>query len=123
MKRSDSRILTSHAGSLPRPQDLLELNRAKQAGQPFDEAARTARIKSAVPEVVRKQVEVGIDVVNDGEYGKTNFLNYVQERLGGFEPTGQTEQMGAMADRRDRTLFEEFYADELGPRSAPRQQL
>jgi len=123
MKRSDSRILTSHAGSLPRPQDLLDMNRAKQSGRTIDEAARTARIKSAVPEVVKRQVEAGVDVINDGEYGKTNFLNYVQERLGGFEPTGKTEQMGAMADRRDRSLFQEFYADELGPRSAPRPQL
>ena len=123
MKRSDSRILTSHAGSLPRPQDLLDMNRAKQSGRTIDEAARAARIKAAVPEVVKRQFEAGVDVVNDGEYGKTNFLNYVQERLGGFEPTGKTEQMGAMADRRDRSLFQEFYADELGPRSAPRPQL
>jgi 5-methyltetrahydropteroyltriglutamate--homocysteine methyltransferase len=123
VKRSDHRILTSHAGSLPRPQDLLEMNRARQSGQQIDEAKRTARITSAVPEVVKKQMDAGIDIVNDGEYGKTNFLNYVQERLGGFELTGRTEQMGAMADRRDRSLFQDFYTEELGPRSAPRQQV
>jgi 5-methyltetrahydropteroyltriglutamate--homocysteine methyltransferase len=123
VKRSDHRILTSHAGSLPRPQDLLEMNRARQSGQQIDEAKRTARITSAVPEVVKKQMDAGLDIVNDGEYGKTNFLNYVQERLGGFELTGRTEQMGAMADRRDRSLFQDFYTEELGPRSAPRQQV
>jgi 5-methyltetrahydropteroyltriglutamate--homocysteine methyltransferase len=99
------------------------MNRARQSGQQIDEAKRTARITSAVPEVVKRQVEAGIDIVNDGEYGKTNFLNYVQERLGGFELTGRTEQMGAMADRRDRSLFQDFYTEELGPRSAPRQQV
>jgi 5-methyltetrahydropteroyltriglutamate--homocysteine methyltransferase len=124
MKRSDGRILTSHAGSLPRPPDLLETNRAMQAGRPIDEAARAARIRAAVPEVVRKQVEAGVDVVNDGEYGKTNFLNYVRERLGGFEPTGRQEQMGAMRDdRRDRVDFREFYDDEMAPRAQPRQLL
>ena len=123
MKRSDGRILTSHAGSLPRPDDLLALNRARQTGQPVDEEARAARIRAAVPEVVRRQVEAGIDIVNDGEYGKTNFLNYVQERLGGFEPTGRVEHMGAMADRRDRSLFTQFYEDELATRSGPRKEL
>jgi 5-methyltetrahydropteroyltriglutamate--homocysteine methyltransferase len=123
MKSSEGRILTSHAGSLPRPQDLLDMNRAKQMGQPVDEAARAARIRAAVPEVVARQVRAGIDIVNDGEYGKTNFLNYVQERLGGFEPTGRSEHMGAMADRRDRSLFEEFYQDELASRFGARQQL
>jgi 5-methyltetrahydropteroyltriglutamate--homocysteine methyltransferase len=124
MKRSDNRIITSHAGSLPRPDDLLQMNRIKQTGQPIDEAARAARIKSAVPEVVAKQVEAGIDVINDGEYGKTNFLNYVQDRLGGFERTGNMEQMGAMSDnRRDRSLFPEFYQDELANRWGGRPQL
>ena len=123
MKRSEAGFLQAMQVVFPGPQDLLDMNRAKQSGQTIDEAARTARIKAAVPEVVKRQVEAGVDIVNDGEYGKTNFLNYVQDRLGGFEPTGKTEQMGAMADRRDRSLFQEFYADELGPRSAPRPQL
>jgi 5-methyltetrahydropteroyltriglutamate--homocysteine methyltransferase len=124
MKRSENRIITSHAGSLPRPDDLLQMNRVKQSGQPIDEAARAARIQSAVPEVVAKQVEAGIDVINDGEYGKTNFLNYVQDRLGGFERTGNMEQMGAMSDnRRDRSLFPEFYQDELANRWGGRPQL
>jgi len=113
MKRSEQRILTSHAGSLPRPPDLLEMNQAKQAGRPYDEQARAARIRAAVPEVVGKQVEARVDIVNDGEYGKTNFLNYIRDRLAGFEPTGVQEYTGAMADRRDRLAFAEFYRDEL----------
>jgi 5-methyltetrahydropteroyltriglutamate--homocysteine methyltransferase len=124
MKRSIDRILTSHAGSLPRPDDLNQMNRDKMAGKPIDEAARTARIRESVPEVVRKQVECRVDVVNDGEYGKVNFLNYIRERLSGFEPTGESEHMGAMADnRRDRIGFEDFYTEELGGRAVPRQQL
>jgi len=125
MKRSDGRILTSHAGSLPRPPDLLEMNRAKQAGQPVDEVARGARIRAAVPEVVAKQVEAGVDIVNDGEYGKTSFLNYVRDRLGGFEATDRQEQMGAARDdRRDRAAFQDFYRDELISRGgAPRPLL
>jgi 5-methyltetrahydropteroyltriglutamate--homocysteine methyltransferase len=119
MKRSDLRILTSHAGSLPRPADLLEMNRPKQAGQKIDEAARAARVRTAVPEVVAKQVEAGVDVVNDGEYGKTNFLNYVRERLGGFQQTDRIEQMGAARDdRRDRAAFRDFYRDEMESRGA-----
>jgi 5-methyltetrahydropteroyltriglutamate--homocysteine methyltransferase len=114
MKRSENRIITSHAGSLPRPDDLLQMNRDKQTGKPIDEAARTARIKEALPEVVRKQAEAGIDVVNDGEYGKTNFLFYVNERLGGFEASGDFEHRGALArNRRDRSLFPEFYEEAL----------
>jgi 5-methyltetrahydropteroyltriglutamate--homocysteine methyltransferase len=124
MKRSENRIITSHAGSLPRPDELLQMNRQKQMGESIDEAARAALIKASVPEVVRKQVEAGVDVINDGEYGKTNFLNYVQERMGGFERTGKMEHMGAMADnRRDRSLFPDFYEAELGTRYGARPQL
>jgi len=124
MKRSEHRILTSHAGSLPRPDDLNQMNRDKMSGKSIDEAARMSRIRAAVPEVVRKQVECRVDVVNDGEYGKVNFLNYIRERLSGFEPSGASEHMGAMAaNRRDRIGFEDFYAAELGGRALPRQQL
>jgi 5-methyltetrahydropteroyltriglutamate--homocysteine methyltransferase len=123
MKRSDNRILTSHAGSLPRPAELQELNRLKNAGQPIDEQARAARIRSAVPEVVRQQVGAGVDIVNDGEYGKTNFLNYVRDRLSGYEPTGRPQYAGAMADRRDRRNFPQFYEDELSRNALPREEL
>ena len=85
MKRSISRILTTHAGSLPRPEELRALITARSEGQPVDQAALAEQLKSAVTETVRMQVESGIDVVNDGELSKTNFTNYVRERVGGIE--------------------------------------
>jgi 5-methyltetrahydropteroyltriglutamate--homocysteine methyltransferase len=80
MKRSNERILTTHAGSLPRPADLLEMMAAKQTGPAFD-----ARVRSAVAEAVHKQADAGIDVVSDGEMGKPSFVHYVRDRLKGFE--------------------------------------
>lgn len=84
MKRSTERILTTHTGSLPRPPDLLEMIRNRQTGQPVEPQAFADRVKSAVGEVVRKQVEVGVDVVSDGELGKPAFNTYVARRLAGF---------------------------------------
>ena len=85
MMRSTHRILTTHAGSLPRPDDLRALVTAKAGGQPYAEDALARRVRSAVAEVVRKQVESGIDSVNDGELSKPSFTTYVRERLGGIE--------------------------------------
>src|SRR4051794_25231185 len=85
MKRSTDRILTTHAGSLPRPDDLRELLNAKQNGQLPDEGTFTNRVRSAVDEVVQLQLGSGVDCVNDGELGKSNFNNYAQLRLSGFE--------------------------------------
>jgi 5-methyltetrahydropteroyltriglutamate--homocysteine methyltransferase len=84
MKHSIDRILTTHAGSLPRPPDLLELI---QTGGPkvFDQGGNAARLRKAVSEVVHKQAELGIDVIDDGEYGKPSFVSYINERLGGYE--------------------------------------
>jgi 5-methyltetrahydropteroyltriglutamate--homocysteine methyltransferase len=86
MHRSDTRILTTHVGSLPRPTDLLDLMKAKTHGEPYDAAAYAARIRSAVAEIVRQQVECGIDIPTDGEQGKQGFFAYISERLAGFEP-------------------------------------
>ena len=82
---STDRILTTHAGSLPRPDDLRQIVAAKSRGAPYDPAALEARLRDAVAEVVRKQADCGLDSVNDGEFGKVNFTNYVRERLAGFE--------------------------------------
>ena len=84
MKRSRERILTTHTGSLPRPADLLSMLRDGEEGRPVDSQALTARVESAVAEVVRQQVEAGIDVVSDGEMGKPSFATYVTHRLSGF---------------------------------------
>ena len=71
MKRSTNRILTTHVGSLPRPPDLLAMILAKEQGAPFDAERYASGVKSAVAEVVKKQAEAGIDVVADGEMGRS----------------------------------------------------
>ena len=85
MKRSTDRILASHAGNLPRPDDLWQMLLDRDAGKDVGEAALQQRIKQAVAEVVRQQVDAGIDIVNDGEQSKLNFSYYARERLGGHE--------------------------------------
>ena len=85
MKRSTHRILTSHAGSLARPVDLIEMLRDRINGRPVDQAAFDARVKSAVAQVVKDQVENGIDVIDDGELSKPMFADYIVDRLSGFE--------------------------------------
>ena len=84
MKRSTERILTTHTGSLPRPEDLIRMMFAKEEGVPVDPAALGARIRAAVAEVAAKQVQAGIDVVNDGEMSKPSYATYVKDRLHGF---------------------------------------
>jgi 5-methyltetrahydropteroyltriglutamate--homocysteine methyltransferase len=83
MKRSTERILTTHAGSLARPPDLLEMMRLKESDQPYDRAAFAGRVRTAVAEVVRQQIDAGVDVVSDGEAGKPGFANYIKDRLTG----------------------------------------
>ncbi|MGB5080488.1 MAG: cobalamin-independent methionine synthase II family protein [Burkholderiales bacterium] len=85
MTTSRNRILTTHAGALPRSEDLRQMIIARFEGRPHDAGELAARLKNEVAEVVRKQLACGIDSVNDGEVGKTNFTNYVRERLSGFE--------------------------------------
>jgi 5-methyltetrahydropteroyltriglutamate--homocysteine methyltransferase len=98
MKRSIERILTTHTGSLPRPDDLTRTMFAKEEGVPVDSGALAARIRSAVAEVVRKQVEVGVDVVNDGEYSKPSYATYVKDRLRGFGGASQPLQYRDLVD-------------------------
>jgi 5-methyltetrahydropteroyltriglutamate--homocysteine methyltransferase len=82
---SADRILTTHAGSLPRPDDLVDMIWAQQEGRDVDQAELDARIDSAVAEVVAKQRDAGIDLVSDGEMSKTGFSTYVNERFSGFD--------------------------------------
>ena len=79
------RILTTHAGALPRSPELREMIFARAEGKPYDRNALASKLRDEVAGIVRKQVDCGIDSVNDGELGKTNFTNYVRERLAGFE--------------------------------------
>jgi 5-methyltetrahydropteroyltriglutamate--homocysteine methyltransferase len=90
MKRSSERFLTTHTGSLPRPDDLIRMMYAKEEGVPVDRAALAARVREAVAEGVRKQVTAGIDVVNDGEMSKPSYATYIKDRLAGFGGTGNT---------------------------------
>jgi 5-methyltetrahydropteroyltriglutamate--homocysteine methyltransferase len=85
MKRSTERILTTHVGSLPRPPDIREMLLARDAGQPYDKDLLARRVKKEVIAVVSKQVELGIDIVADGEISKGSFTNYMKDRLSGFE--------------------------------------
>ena len=84
MKRSTERILVTHAGSLARPKDLMEMLLARNDGKPYDREALPKRLRSAVAEAAQKQIECGVDIVNDGELGKSNFSRYARERLSGF---------------------------------------
>src|SRR5713101_8916081 len=92
MKQSVDRILTTHVGSLPRPADLLDLMKAKLSGAAYDRTAYDARVRSAVAECVRKQVESFIDFVSDGEQSKPGFFTYARERLEGFEERPQQKR-------------------------------
>jgi 5-methyltetrahydropteroyltriglutamate--homocysteine methyltransferase len=109
MKRSTERILTTHVGSLPRPADLLDMMATKEQGKSFDEAAYAGRLRGAVGEIVRKQVELGIDVVDDGEYGKPSFVTYMNQRLGGFEVEKGTGGTSHWSRSREALSFPEFY--------------
>jgi 5-methyltetrahydropteroyltriglutamate--homocysteine methyltransferase len=90
MKRSSERFLTTHTGSLPRPEDLIRMMYAKEEGVPVDAAALAERVASAVEEVVRKQAEAGVDVINDGEMSKPSYATYIKDRLSGFGGAGNT---------------------------------
>jgi 5-methyltetrahydropteroyltriglutamate--homocysteine methyltransferase len=98
MKRSTERFLTTHTGSLPRPEDLIRAMYAKEEGVPVDPAALAARVRSAVAEVVRKQAEAGIDFVNDGEMSKPSYATYIKDRLAGFGGTGNSFVYQDLAD-------------------------
>ena len=107
MKRSTDRILTTHAGSLPRPPDILHMIRAKARGEPVDEKKLSGRVKEAVTEVVRKQADVGLDVIDDGEFGKPSFVTYVRDRLGGLEAHGV--RPNAWLSSREAVSFPDYY--------------
>jgi 5-methyltetrahydropteroyltriglutamate--homocysteine methyltransferase len=142
MRRSTDRILTSHVGSLPRPDALIAAYRARDAGEAIDPGRFEAILRAAVADAVRRQRAIGIDVPGDGEFGKAmaqrvnygSWWRYSWQRLGGIEPGDQTlydmaprrSQPGAIVltsfgDRRDRSLFAAAYNDpESGITTGPR---
>ncbi len=117
MKRSDGRILTSHAGSLPRPQDLIDLNRARSEGS-FDPLSFGKTLSQSVLDVVNEQARIGIDIVNDGEYGKASrstidygpWMSYAYERLTGWE-RGTATADNPLSQRRERQKFPGAYSE------------
>jgi 5-methyltetrahydropteroyltriglutamate--homocysteine methyltransferase len=141
MKVSTERILTTQAGSLPRPDDLIDLNRARQAGDLTDERGYRERLKAAVADVVRRQRDLGVHVPGDGEYGKAMgqpvnygaWWSYSFQRLGGLAPGTELYkipprrsapgevQLTSFSDRRDRALFAAAYGDpDSGVSTLPR---
>lgn len=118
MQHSESRILTSHAGSLPRPENLIEMNRERLEGGSVDPSSFGSTLREAVASIVRCEVDVGIDVVNDGEYGKASrstidygpWMSYAYERITGWEP-GEPAGPGPLASRRERRLFPGAYGE------------
>ncbi len=106
MKRSIDRILTTHTGSLPRPDDLSELLFKRMTHQPYDEALMARRTREAVEETVKTQMELGVDIVSDGEQSKTSFQIYATERLQGLEAI--TPKAGERRTR-ENAAFPNFY--------------
>lgn len=108
MQRSTDRILTTHVGSLARPNRQLELLFAKERGEAYDQSEFEESTTSAVQQIVDSQRDCGIDIVCDGEQGKSSFLTYIAERLEGFSPRDQQGE-DLWVDSRETLAFPEFY--------------
>jgi 5-methyltetrahydropteroyltriglutamate--homocysteine methyltransferase len=108
IQQNTDRIQTTHIGSMPRPHALLDVMKAKYGGQPYSQKTYDDMVAEAVKEVVRKQVECGIDVVTDGEFSKPGFFTYIQERLEGFERRPD-QKMKLFAQ--EVAAFPEYYAE------------
>src|SRR5262245_7039557 len=111
MKRSTERILTTHVGSLTRPVEVIDAMRARVNKEPYDRESFAENLRKAVSEVVRRQAEVGIDIVSDGEFGKLGFALYINERLGGFERRPGNPGESGVSRGKDRLDFADFYQE------------
>lgn len=97
---SEQRVLTTHVGSLPRPEALLAIMREKVEGKAYDEAALQRTLRDSVRDIVQRQVEAGVDVVSDGEFSKPSYATYVSERLSGFGGQGARNAAADLLDYR-----------------------
>src|SRR5215469_13928728 len=116
MKRSTDRILTTHVGSLIRTPEILRGMQAAALKRPYDHDQLVADVTAGIHDVVRKQVEVGLDIVNDGEFWRRGFVSYIHERLGGLEsrPLDPNEPTwGAQGERLEFPGFFEQYASRV----------
>ena len=111
MKRSECRILTSHTGALHRPKDLAELAVKKYKGELENEALYDEALTRSVADVVRKQAQLGIDVVNDGEFAKSTWFSYIAERMAGVEFRPGSITSIVLTKSADRAQFAEFYEE------------
>ncbi|HWC30987.1 MAG TPA: epoxyalkane--coenzyme M transferase, partial [Dehalococcoidia bacterium] len=119
MIRSSDRILTTHVGSLPRPDELRMMLVAKDEGDAYDPVALKSLVEEAVHGIVRQQVAVGLDIINDGEESKRSWSTYARERLGGHEPRPRPEgQVRHSIYTRDNAEFPEYFAA-FGPGRGP----
>src|SRR5262245_39668633 len=113
MKRGEKRIRTTHTGSLPRPPQILATLHAQADGRPYNKAAHEKTLREQVFDIVRRQVEAGIDVVNDGECSKPSCRAYLTERIGGFEariPKGGVPMPSPVdLQGRDAGMFPDYY--------------
>jgi 5-methyltetrahydropteroyltriglutamate--homocysteine methyltransferase len=110
VKRSEQRILTTHCGSLPRPDRLVEVLAARDSDQAVDASELSNTIQACVEDVVQRQASTGLDVVGDGEQSKSSFSSYVAQRLGGLTPL--PTQSGFRGETRDTLQFSEVYAEQ-----------
>jgi 5-methyltetrahydropteroyltriglutamate--homocysteine methyltransferase len=109
MKHSSSRILTTHTGSLPRPADLVGLLNDKELGSPYNKAALSQRVKRAISDIVDKQSAVSLDIINDGEHSKVNWMAYARARLSGLEEIDSPVRF--RGPTRDSIEFKNAYED------------
>lgn len=111
MRHSQNKILTTHVGSLPRPRDMLMPLHNKESGLPYDAAALEKEIDEAVANAVKRQVDLGIDIINDGEHGRASFATYANTRIGGLERLQRPPQHNVKPTR-DAIAFPAVY-DEM----------
>jgi 5-methyltetrahydropteroyltriglutamate--homocysteine methyltransferase len=121
MQLGTDRILTTHVGSLPRPDDLFETMLAKMDGKPVDERAYAERVRRAVADIVKQQVETGLDVVNDGEMGKPSFITYATQRLAGLEKREGTRP-SPFSNTRETREFPEYYQSTVAEQVSARRR-
>ena len=121
MKSSTERILTTHVGSLPRPDDLFEMMLARMDGMAVDEKAYTARLDAAVKDCVRQQREAGLDIVSDGEMGKPSFITYAASRLSGLKKR-EGFRPSPFANTRETRDFPEYYQSTVAEQVSARRR-
>jgi 5-methyltetrahydropteroyltriglutamate--homocysteine methyltransferase len=121
MRLSTDRLLTTHVGSLPRPDDLFDMMVSRMDGQPVDETAYAERVRKAVRDSVRQQVDVGLDIVSDGEMGKPSFVTYAAARLSGLEKR-EGVRPSPFSNTRETADFPEYYKSAVAEQVSARRR-